>query len=416
MLSIKNIFQSRLFNNTFNQFLLNGFSYIIPIMLIPYLIKTIGIDKYGLISFILAFSLYFQIINEWGFDLSNVRHIVANRDKIENLSNIVSSILQSKVIIFFCTTIIYSCVVIAIPELRTEWLLYTFAAIRMFGIILTPTWFFRSMEDVKYITRIIVPVKLISIFPIFFIVKSPLDCHWVMFFYTLETLLSATISLMIAIRRYRISLRITALRSVKFYMYDSMPFFTSTMLQSIYQASNTIVLKFFCGDYATGIYTAAEKLHNSYASFASPLISHILYPYFTRIKDFRIINRICAYVVSGNVVVVFLIYLLAPYFITYFIKEGAADVTEYFLIFLFGIIVSVPSILMGYPYLGVMGYVNLVNKITAYACTFYIVGVIVLIGCQLVTILSLIVLLILTQTLSLAMKLFFIYKLKRTNE
>ena len=44
---------------------------------------VIGVEKYGLVNFAIIFSFYFQIFNEFGFDLSNVRHVVNNRDNQE---------------------------------------------------------------------------------------------------------------------------------------------------------------------------------------------------------------------------------------------------------------------------------------------------------------------------------------------
>lgn len=80
---ISRVVKSKLFSNIFNQFLLYGFSHILPFLLMPYLLTTIGVAKYGLVNFALAFSFYFQVVNEWGFDLSNVR-IVCRFDTYPN--------------------------------------------------------------------------------------------------------------------------------------------------------------------------------------------------------------------------------------------------------------------------------------------------------------------------------------------
>ena len=48
---------SKLFSNIFNQFLLYGFSHLLPFLLMPYLLATVGVAKYGLINFAIAFSL-----------------------------------------------------------------------------------------------------------------------------------------------------------------------------------------------------------------------------------------------------------------------------------------------------------------------------------------------------------------------
>ena len=68
-MTLSQVFKSRLLSNIWNQFLLYGFSSIIPILLIPYLLNVIGVEKYGLVNFAIIFSFYFQIFNEFGFDL-----------------------------------------------------------------------------------------------------------------------------------------------------------------------------------------------------------------------------------------------------------------------------------------------------------------------------------------------------------
>lgn len=81
---VRKIYYSRLVGNIFNLFFLQGFSYIYPILLIPFLTKTIGMEKYGLVYFAIAFAWYFQVISEFGFDLSNVRHVVNNKNDKKN--------------------------------------------------------------------------------------------------------------------------------------------------------------------------------------------------------------------------------------------------------------------------------------------------------------------------------------------
>lgn len=99
---ISRVVKSKLFSNIFNQFLLYGFSQILPFLLMPYLLATIGVAKYGLVNFALAFSFYFQVVNEWGFDLSNVRHVVKNRDDSKELSKIFGVLLDVKACCLLC--------------------------------------------------------------------------------------------------------------------------------------------------------------------------------------------------------------------------------------------------------------------------------------------------------------------------
>lgn len=412
---VAKVFSSRLFNNIFNQFLLEGFSHLIPIILVPFLLNRIGVEKYGVINFALAFAFYFQVVNEFGFDLSNVRHVVLHRDDKHRLSEILSSILCCKLGIILVSALVYVLIICIFPSFRQLWLLYALAFVRLFGIILTPAWFFRSMEDTKYVTRTVLPAKIIAILPIFFIVHSADKYIWVMFFFALETILSGIISLAIIRKRYGLVFQLPSAQNLKFYMKDSFPFFTSTFLTRIYQNSNAVVLGFVCGEASVGIYSATEKLYNAYSSFVMPIITKVLYPYFSRIKDFVRINRAVFLILGLNLVLLGIVYYLVPYLLDFFIKDNVDEIISYFNLFLLLLVVSIPCELLGYTYLGVMGYVNRVNETAIFAALFYILSVIALTVSNLVSITNLIFLLMATNLIRLIMTLTYIRIYKGRN-
>lgn len=396
---LSRVLKSKLFSNIFNQFLLYGFSHILPFLLMPYLLATIGIAKYGLINFAIAFSFYFQVINEWGFDLSNVRHVVKNRDNPKELSRIFLSILACKSFLLCCSFIIYFSIVIMIPKFRQYELLYILAFLRLLGMVITPYWLFRSMEDMKFVTRISLIVKCLCILPIFLIVKKETDFEWVMFFFAMEALISGMVAVWIAKVRYGLHYYSVKFSDINFFFIDSLPFFTSVFLTRIYQTSNTFILGLFCGETVTGIYSAAEKLHNAYASLVAPLINHIFYPYFSRIRNFVRMNKMVFSLIGLNALILVVIYLVSPILVPLFIKTETVHILNYFNLFL--LLFSMANEIIGFPYLGVFGKITEVKQSTVYASSFYLIGVLFLILIKNVTIPNMIYLLILTNLISL---------------
>lgn len=368
---MNNIFQSKLLANLSYQTILYGFSHIIPLVLIPFLINTIGIEKYGIINFAIAFGFYFQVINEFGFDLSNVRHVVGNREDRQKLSEILSAILQCKLYIILASGIVFFSLVLTCERFKSDVFLYVLVFIRMFSIIISPLWLFRSLEDMRTITHVTVPVKIISILPVFFIVKQPEDYVWVMVAYAVECFLSGVIILSLAIQNYGLTLRWQRFRVVKYYLKDSIPFFSSTFVTRIYQTSNTVIIGFIMGDYALGIYTTAEKLYFAYASFVAPIISHVFYPYFQRINDFVRINRIIIVTCLGNAVLLLVLYLVMPHLAGYLLGGYSDHILYYFNIFLIVLALYIPNELMGFPYMGVKGKIKEVTYSSLFSAISY---------------------------------------------
>lgn len=402
MNQVRRVLKSRLFSNIWNQFILTGFSYVVPILLIPFLINRIGLGNYGLLNFIIATSCYFLILIEFGFDLSNVQLIVPVRENRSEVSRIVSTILCSKVLFLLLSGVILFLLVFFFPELRRNYILYILAFFWMSGFGLNITWLFRSMEDVKYVTRMVLPIKIISLSPIFILVKDEKDTAWVLFCYMLETLSGAFFSIFLAFRRYNLFLYHPSSSEVWTMLKYSWPYFTSTFLTRVTQVSNPILLGIVRGDYYVGVYTAAEKLHNAYASFISPLLAHVLYPYFARIKSWAKINRIVLVVLFSNFLILTIMYWVSPYLIPYILKTGGEEVQRYFNLFLILLVISIPANLLGFPYLGVMGHVNKVRNTITWTSGVYLLLLFVLYLTDCVTIGSLILVLIVVNLLSLS--------------
>ena len=72
---------------------MQGANYILPFITIPYLVRTIGIDKYGLVAFAQSFAAYFVIFTDYGFSLSATKLISINRN---DCANVVSSLAFSR--------------------------------------------------------------------------------------------------------------------------------------------------------------------------------------------------------------------------------------------------------------------------------------------------------------------------------
>ena len=54
---------------------LQAITYLLPILILPYLFRMIGPAKFGLIAFAQAFVQYFMILTDYGFSISATKEI-----------------------------------------------------------------------------------------------------------------------------------------------------------------------------------------------------------------------------------------------------------------------------------------------------------------------------------------------------
>lgn len=127
---------------------------LLPFIALPYVIHTIGGERYGTIAFAQTVISYFVIFINFGMDVSAVKDVSVHRNDKECLNRVVSCVLLLKILFFLLAFFVLLIGIAFIPYLRSERLLYLFAFLSCFSEILFPIWFYQGIEKMKYLTLI----------------------------------------------------------------------------------------------------------------------------------------------------------------------------------------------------------------------------------------------------------------------
>ena len=167
---------------------------VMPFVALPYLISTVGPDKYGLVVFAQAVISYFIIIVNFGLDVSAVKNISINRNDKNKLSEVVSSVLVIKSCLFLISFFILLILILCVQQFRSNSLLFLLSFLSCLSEILFPVWFYQGVEKMKYITLI----RFSSIFfytvTVFIFIKGQNDYLLIPLLQSLGWILSGTIS------------------------------------------------------------------------------------------------------------------------------------------------------------------------------------------------------------------------------
>jgi PST family polysaccharide transporter len=271
-----------LFENFISLSVLQAAGYILPLITLPYLVRVMGPDKFGLVAFAQSFVIYFTIITDYGFNLSATKDISVNRDNPGKVSEIFCSVYAVKLILLVFSTALFTALVFFIPRFRADYQVFMLSFIIVLGNTLFPVWIFQGMEKMKYITIINVIIKALFVIPVFIFIKKQQDYVYSPLINSSGFLVSGIIGFYLAVKIFRIKLIIPTATQIAGQFRDGWYIFVSTIAISVYTVSNTFILGLFANNTVVGYYSAAEKIVKAVQGILGP-VSQAVYPHISRL-------------------------------------------------------------------------------------------------------------------------------------
>jgi PST family polysaccharide transporter len=259
-------------------------NYIFPLITFPYLVRVLGPEKYGLIAFAQAFIGYFQILTDYGFNLSAPREISINRENKEKVSEIFSSVMILKFFLLLLSLGLMTIIVFSFKKFRQDWMIYYLTFGMVLGQTLFPIWFFQGMERMRYITFLNVLAKLIFTIAIFIFVKRSSDYLYVPLLNSLGFIVAGVLALRIVFRDFGVFFRIPSFKYLKYQLKEGWYIFISIIIGSIFVTSIPFITGLLTNNTIVGFYAAGEKIIKSAEGIFSPL-STTVYPHIAEIKN-----------------------------------------------------------------------------------------------------------------------------------
>lgn len=271
----------RLRSNIFSLGLLQIANYVLPLLTIPYLVRILGPEYFGLIAFATAITAYLILITDYGFNLTATRQIAICREDLQKISEIVCTVFLIKFILLGLSLILLCLLYLFVDKVAQHWSLYFILFGTVIGQVLFPTWLFQGMEKMQFISYFNLAARLFFTVCVFILVKDQDD-------YILVPLLSALASLFVGIfaavsakRLFSITLFFPPKQVIWVYVVEGWDIFLSSISVSLYTLSTTVVLGVFSDNTTVGYFSAADKIIQAAKGLYVP-ISQAVYPVVSR--------------------------------------------------------------------------------------------------------------------------------------
>ncbi len=271
-----------LFKNFTSLSILQITTYLFPLITLPYLVRVLGAEKYGLVNFAAAFAAYFTIITDYGFNLSATQEISVNRNNPNRVSEIFSSVITLKMLFFILSTLFFCAVVFFVPQFREQLPLFLITFLGVLGTALFPLWFYQGIEKMNYILVITVFVRLIITVLIFVIVKNENDFIKFAGLNTAAQFVIGLIGLLLALNKLQIKYTFPKKSLLRLQIQNGWNLFLSTVSINLYTTSNVFILGLFAPPNVVGYFAAADKIRMAFQGILSPM-SQSIFPHVNKL-------------------------------------------------------------------------------------------------------------------------------------
>lgn len=257
--------------------LLQGVNHLLHLLIIPFLVRVLGPENFGLISFSQAFVNYFILLTDYGFNLSATRTASTLRDDREKLSLLFCSVMVAKAGLLLFSAAIVIALIAILPFFRSEWRLHLVVFGSAAGHVLFPLWYFQGIEKMRYIAAVTVVSKLAMVAALFLSVHGPADFLWAAGIQSLAMITTGFAAFILVPAATHLKLRWPSMKAVTSALREGKEVFFSTVAVSLYTTSNTFIVGLLTNPMEVGFFSAAEKLIRAVLNALSP-ISQSVYP------------------------------------------------------------------------------------------------------------------------------------------
>ncbi|MEJ2618087.1 MAG: oligosaccharide flippase family protein, partial [Ignavibacteriaceae bacterium] len=246
-----------------NLFSLSGIqivNFIIPALIVPYIVRIIGPDFYGSINFAIAFVAYFTITVNYGFDYSATREISVYRDNKDRLSSIFSAVIFAKIILLFITLLIFIPIIFFVPKFKQNIDLLFFTYLMIIGNIFLPIWLFQGLERLARLSVFNFLIKIIYAVSVILFVREKEDYLLIPLSLSISMIIVGVIAFFYSIKTFKVSFFIPGIKEIKKTIKDGWSLFLSTISINLYTNTNIVILGLFSSNINVGYFSASSKI------------------------------------------------------------------------------------------------------------------------------------------------------------
>ncbi|MFC5430216.1 flippase [Paraburkholderia denitrificans] len=298
-------------------YVIQGCNFLVPLLALPWLSRTLGPEKFGQLGFAQAFIQFFIMMTDFGFDLTAARKVSINRDNPVELARLYWTVTIAKGGLAALSILVVVVMLLCVPSLYPDRWVIAIGFLSVVGTVLNPLWLYQGLERMPRMALVSLLSRVACLVPFFLFVRSPQD----------YLIAAATIFLPLMLSGLwltgaaHVNGMVTSWQRVTWadlreQSADAFQIFSGSALTFLYTYANTVVLRFIGGNVQVGYYVTADKLTSPIRQLLWPLVQTLfprvckLYAQGDTAAAEEIVRKLISAVVLVNALAILTIYLV----------------------------------------------------------------------------------------------------------
>lgn len=379
-------------------------------LLLGYLVRTLGEQGYGILTWVDSFTQYFLILVNFGFDMYVAKYIVENKDNKTKINEIISTVLTIKTFLF-----IIGFVLVGLFSLNAEIAKHIHLIFLMLGMgigeILFPIWYFQGIEKMKPIAIVSVVSRTLLVVLTLLFVNNTHDLIIYVLILVVTNLVWGGLGFYFLVKIAKFEFVLVPVTVLKYYFKEGYLFFLGRFSTLFLNFGTIFLIGYFCSKSLVSGFDIASKILFAFV-FPFEVIQQAVFPSIVRTKSKVFLQKLVLFTFCSSLFFAGIIFYFSVEFMTFF---GGTQMAKYASL-LELLVVLVPiiscSLVMGSCSLVAFGALKEYNYALLFSCLLYVCLVMLLYVLNQISFANLIALRIGVDVFMVAVLFYFAFKRK----
>ncbi|RAK60769.1 hypothetical protein DJ021_13610 [Phenylobacterium hankyongense] len=250
--------------------------YVLALLNLPYLTRTLGVANYGTLAFVIGANAYLWLIIDWGFSLGATKDVAQAHGEPAAIREIVWRTMTAKLLLA-AVALAGLGVLVALQKVPSPLYLLLPGILNICGAVLSVDWLMQGMGRMGLFSLYSIAGRTLVVILTFALVHGPQDTWIACALQGIGGLIGGGAGFLVATRYVDIGRPRFPFRDALRQILDYRHYFLSQSSWIAYTAAAPLLLTFVSGMEATGIFAGAERISRMVLSITIP-VGMVMYP------------------------------------------------------------------------------------------------------------------------------------------